>query len=118
MYYICQIINHNTIKMEQDVIDFIKSVVPVYGSTSSYQYPLPDEIVVYEDNVDYLVDLSLKNDVLEASICKGEAYLELNDLDYNILYAYLSDLLNEEIRLTKMHYEEELYNNEFSYFIK
>lgn len=104
--------------MKEEIKLAIHSIQPSYETTGSYRYPLPNEITLYSDSSSYLIDLNLKESVLNAEIWQGEELIELNEKDIDFIYTYLNGLLEEEIELTKRYYEEERYEEQTTYFIR
>lgn len=104
--------------MKEEIKLAIHSIQPSYETTGSYRYPLPNEITLYSDSSSYLIDLNLKESVLNAEIWQGEEWIELNEKDIDFIYTYLNGLLEEEIELTKRYYEEERYEEQTTYFIR
>ena len=104
--------------MKEEIKLAIHSIQPSYETTGSYRYPLPNEITLYSDSSSYLIDLNLKESVLNAEIWQGEEWIELNEKDIDFIYTYLNALLEEEIELTKRYYEEERYEEQTTYFIR
>ena len=104
--------------MREEIKLAIHSIQPSYETTGSYRYPLPNEITLYSDSSSYLIDLNLKESVLNAEIWQGEEWIELNEKDIDFIYTYLNALLEEEIELTKRYYEEERYEEQTTYFIR
>jgi len=94
--------------MKEQLKNRILSIRPEYSSNSNSMYPLPDEIRLYYQEDDYLIDLSLDiNDVLKTEVMKDEEDCELSDADVTFICGYLSGLLHYEIELTKNYYEAE-----------
>jgi len=105
--------------MIPELKDKILSIRPEYSSNSNSMHPLPDEISLYYQEDDYLIDLTLDvNDVLNAEVLKDEEDYELTDSDVNFIYKYLSGLLDEETRLTKQYYQAEGDQQQQTYFIR
>tara|TARA_R110001599_G_scaffold37726_4_gene116550 strand:+ start:349 stop:663 length:315 start_codon:yes stop_codon:yes gene_type:complete len=104
--------------MKKAIQDIIERIQPSYDTTSSFQYPLPNEITLFFDNYTYVVDLNLKEGVLRAQVWDGEDEIELTDRDIDFIYSYLDELLAEEIDLTKRYYEEERFLEQTSYYIR
>ena len=104
--------------MKEEIKLAIQRIQPSYETTGSYRYPLPNEITLYSDSSSYLIDLNLKESVLNAEIWQGEEWVELNEEDIDFIYTYLNGLLEEEIELTKRYYEEERYEEQTTYFIR
>jgi len=104
--------------MREEIKLAIQSQEPSYDTTSSYQYPIPNEITLNLDSKEYNIELNLKGSVLNAEIWQGEEWIELNEEDIDFIYTYLNELLEEEIELTKRYYEEERYEEQTTYFIR
>jgi len=104
--------------MREEIKLAIQGIQPSYETTSSYQYPLPNEITLNLDDKEYNIELNLKQSVLNAEIWQGEEWIKLNEEDIDFIYTYLNGLLEEEIELTKRYYEEERYEEQTTYFIR
>ena len=104
--------------MREEIKLTIQRIQPSYETTSSYQYPIPNEITLNLDSKEYNIELNLKESVLNAEIWQGEEWVELNEEDIDFIYTYLNALLEEEIELTKRYYEEERYEEQTTYFIR
>jgi len=97
--------------MDTKLKNIIKIIQPEFESEDSwYNDQLPNEVSLYLDTDDYLIDLHLKDDVLQTNIWinKDEEY-NLTDEDANFVYDHLNKLLDDEIELTKRYYNEEKY---------
>ena len=105
--------------MEQNIKDIITEITPSYESFGSFHHPMPNEVnLMLDDKVTY-VDISLKDNVLEAEVSHKEEEILLDESDLDFLYKYLEELLASEILLTQMYYDEESYNdNNRYYYIK
>jgi hypothetical protein len=104
--------------MKKELEIIIESIKPDYDTDQRYRYPLPNEITLYLDSELHLIDLNLKEGVLNAEVWIGEDEVELTDKDVEFIYNYLDGLLAEQIDLTKRYYEEERYEDETSYYIR
>ena len=94
--------------MTEELKNRILSIRPEYSSNSNSMHPLPDEIRLYYQEDDYLIDLSLDiHDVLKTEVMKDEDDYELSNADITFICGYLSGLLHYEIELTKNYYEAE-----------
>ena len=94
--------------MTEELKNRILSIRPEYSSNSNSMHPLPDEIRLYYQEDDYLIDLSLDiHDVLKTEVIKDEEDYELSNADITFICGYLSGLLHYEIELTKNYYEAE-----------
>tara|TARA_R110000823_G_scaffold290184_3_gene408484 strand:- start:542 stop:859 length:318 start_codon:yes stop_codon:yes gene_type:complete len=105
--------------MKQNIKDIITEITPSYESFGSFHHPMPNEVnLMLDDKVTY-VDISLKDNVLEAEVSHKEEEILLDESDLDFLYKYLEELLASEILLTQMYYDEESYNdNNRYYYIK
>ena len=105
--------------MKQNIKDIITEITPSYESFGSFHHPMPNEVnLMLDDKVTY-VDISLKDNVLEAEVSHKEEEILLDESDLDFLYKYLEELLASEIVLTQMYYDEESYNdNNRYYYIK
>ena len=104
--------------MKKELEIIIESIKPAYDTDQRYRYPLPNEITLYLDSELHLIDLTLKEGVLNAEVWIGEDEVNLTDKDVEFIYNYLDGLLAEQIDLTKRYYEEERYEDETSYYIR
>ena len=105
--------------MIQELKDKILSIKPTFSSSSNSTYPLPDEVYVYYQEDDFLVDITLDvNDVLCTDVMVAEEDYNLTDSDINFIFKYAQQLLDDEIKLTKQYYEAERYERQETYFIR
>jgi hypothetical protein len=104
--------------MKKELEIIIELIKPAYDTDQRYRYPLPNEITLYLDSELHLIDLNLKEGVLNAEVWIGEDEVNLTDKDVEFIYNYLDGLLAEQIDLTKRYYEEERYEDETSYYIR
>jgi hypothetical protein len=74
---------------------------------SWYNEQLPNEVSLYLDTDEHLIDLHLKDDVLHTNIWIEEEEYELTEEDAEFIYKHLNNLLDNEIELTKRYYQEE-----------
>ena len=94
--------------MTEELKNKILSIRPEYSSNGNSMNPLPDEVLLYYQEDDYLIDLSLDiNDVLNTEVMKDEEDYELSNADVTFICGYLSGLLHYEIELTKDYYYAE-----------
>jgi len=94
--------------MTEELKNKILSIRPEYSSNGNSMNPLPDEVILYYQENDYLIDLSLDiNDVLNTEVMKDEEDYELSNADVTFICGYLSGLLHYEIELTKDYYYAE-----------
>ena len=87
----------------------INSIEPEFTSNNNFFRPLPEGVSIYLDNEDYLIEIDLINNVLEANIYIGEDKYNLTEEDLDFIYNHLNELLEHQIRLTKDYYQEEEY---------
>ena len=96
--------------MDTKLKNIIKIIQPEFESEDSwYNEQLPNEVSLYLDTDEHLIDLHLKDDVLHTNIWIGEEEYQLTDEDANFIYKHLNNLLDNEIELTKRYYNEEKY---------
>jgi hypothetical protein len=93
-----------------DLIKIVKTIEPEYKNTDQFINPLPNEVELQLDNEDYLIEVSLKESVLETNFWQGEEKYNASDDDINYIYNYLEQLLAEKIEETKVYYNEYNYN--------
>ena len=105
--------------MKTQLKNLIKQVQPEFTDTNATisRYSLPNEVLLYLNNDDYLIDITLTDDLLEANIHIGGDEIKLSNKEIKWLYTYLDELLNNQIELTKMYYEAEQYENELIWYI-
>jgi len=96
--------------MDTKLKNIIKIIQPEFESEDSwYNEQLPNEVTLYLDTDEHLIDLHLKDDVLHTNIWIGEEEYQLTEEDANFIYKHLNNLLDNEIELTKRYYNEEKY---------
>jgi len=97
--------------MDTKLKNIIKIIQPEFESEDSwYNEQLPNEVSLYLDTDEHLIDLHLKDDVLHTNIWIGEdEEYKVTDEDANFIYNHLNKLLDDEIELTKRYYNEEKY---------
>jgi hypothetical protein len=96
--------------MDIKLKNIIKIIQPEFESEDSwYNEQLPNEVSLYLDTDEHLIDLHLKDDVLHTNIWIKEDEYEVTDEDAEFIYKHLNKLLDDEIELTKRYYEEEKY---------
>ena len=94
--------------MDSKLKNIIKIIQPEFESEDSwYNEQLPNEVSLYLDTDEHLIDLHLKDDVLHTNILIEEEEYQLTEEDANFIYKHLNNLLDNEIELTKRYYEEE-----------
>ena len=94
--------------MDSKLKNIIKIIQPEFESEDSwYNEQLPNEVSLYLDTDEHLIDLHLKDDVLHTNIWIEEEEYQLTEEDANFIYKHLNNLLDNEIELTKRYYEEE-----------
>ena len=90
--------------------NIIKIIQPEFDSEDSwYNEQLPNEVSLYLDTDEHLIDLHLKDDVLNTNIWIEDEEYEVTDEDAEFIYKHLNNLLDNEIELTKRYYNEEKY---------
>ncbi len=96
--------------MDNKLKNIIKIIQPEFESEDSwYNEQLPNEVSLYLDTDEHLIDLHLKDDVLHTNIWIEDEEYEVTDEDANFIYKHLNKLLDNEIELTKRYYNEEKY---------
>ena len=96
--------------MDIKLKNIIKIIQPEFESEDSwYNEQLPNEVSLYLDTDEHLIDLHLKDDVLHTNIWIEEEEYQLTEEDANFIYKHLNNLLDNEIELTKRYYNEEKY---------
>ena len=96
--------------MDSKLKNIIKIIQPEFESEDSwYNEQLPNEVTLYLDTDEHLIDLHLKDDVLYTNIWIGEEEYQLTEEDADFIYKHLNNLLDNEIELTKRYYNEEKY---------
>jgi len=94
--------------MDIKLKNIIKIIQPEFESENSwYNEQLPNEVSLYLDTDEYLIDLHLKDDVLHTNIWIEEDEYQLTGEDADFIYKHLNKLLDDEIELTKRYYQEE-----------
>lgn len=96
--------------MDTKLKNIIKIIQPEFESEDSwYNKQLPNEVSLYLDTDDCLIDLHLKDVVLQTNIWIEDKEYNLTEEDANFIYEHLNKLLDDEIELTKRYYNEEKY---------
>ena len=96
--------------MDTKLKNIIKIIQPEFESEDSwYNEQLPNEVSLYLDTNEHLIDLHLKDDVLHTNIWIEDEEYEVTDKDADFIYKHLNKLLDDEIELTKRYYNEEKY---------
>ena len=96
--------------MDTKLKNIIKTIQPEFESEDSwYNEQLPNEVSLYLDTDEHLIDLHLKDDVLNTNIWIEDEEYKVTDEDANFIYKHLNKLLDNEIELTKRYYNEEKY---------
>lgn len=96
--------------MDNKLKNIIKTIQPEFESEDSwYNEQLPNEVSLYLDTDEHLIDLHLKDDVLHTNIWIEDEEYEVTDEDADFIYKHLNKLLDDEIELTKRYYNEEKY---------
>lgn len=94
--------------MDIKLKNIIKIIQPEFESEDSwYNEQLPNEVSLYLDTDEHLIDLHLKDDVLHTNIWIKEDEYQLTEEDADFIYKHLNKLLDDEIELTKRYYQEE-----------
>jgi len=96
--------------MDTKLKNIIKIIQPEFESEDSwYNDQMPNEVTLYLDTDEHLIDLHLKDDVLHTNIWIEEEEYQITEEDANFIYKHLNNLLDNEIELTKRYYNEEKY---------
>ena len=96
--------------MDTKLKNIIKTIQPEFESEDSwYNEQLPNEVSLYLDTDEHLIDLHLKDDVLNTNIWIEDEEYKVTDEGANFIYKHLNKLLDNEIELTKRYYNEEKY---------
>lgn len=96
--------------MDTKLKNIIKIIEPEFESEDSwYNEQLPNEVSLFLDTDEYLIDLHLKDDVLHTNIWIEEEEYQITEEDADFIYKHLNKLLDDEIELTKRYYNEEKY---------
>ena len=93
-----------------DLIKIVKTIEQEYKNRDQCINHLPNEVELQLDNEDYLIEVSLKEGVLETNFWQGEEKYNASDDDINYIYNYLEQLLTDKIEETKVYYNEHNYN--------
>jgi hypothetical protein len=94
--------------MHTKLKNIIKIIQPEFDSEDSwYNEQLPNEVSLYLDTDEHLIDLHLKDDVLNTNIWIEDEEYKVTDEDAEFIYKHLNNLLDNEIELTKRYYQEE-----------
>jgi len=98
--------------MEDKLKNIIIAIQPEFKSEDSWynKYQLPNEVSLYLDTDEYLIQLNITDDWLHGNIfINGCQRYQLTEEDANFIYNHLNKLLDDEIELTKRYYNEEKY---------
>ena len=98
--------------MEDKLKNIIIAIQPEFESEDSWynKYQLPNEVSLYLDTDEHLIELNLKDEMLHSNIWINEdEQYQLTEEDANFIYKHLNKLLDDEIELTKRYYNEEKY---------
>ena len=93
-----------------DLIKIVKTIEPEYKNTDQCINALPNEVELQLDNEDYLIEVNLKEGVLETNFWQGEEKYNASDDEINYIYNHLEQLLAEKIEETKVYYNAHNYN--------
>lgn len=93
-----------------DLINIVKTIEPEYKNTDQCINPLPNEVELVLDNKDYLIEVSLKNDILETNFWQGEEKYNASSDEIDFIYNYLEQLLLSQIEEAKEYYNQNNYN--------
>ena len=106
--------------MRTSLKNIIRTIQPEFISDeTNLQYQIPNQVCLYLKNRDYLIDLSLQDDVLKANVEVNGKQYDLDESDLKFIYEHLNNLLDYQIELTKQYFEAEMYlleaNEYFNY---
>ena len=100
--------NNNANNME--LIKLINTIDPEYFNRDFCINSLPNEVTLILDTNQYLIEVSLKNEILETNFYQGEEIYKASDDEIDYIYNYLEQLLEDKIEETKQYYNEHDYN--------
>ena len=100
--------NNNANNME--LIKLINTIDPEYFNRDFCINSLPNEVTLISDTNQYLIEVSLKNEILETNFYQGEEIYKASDDEIDYIYNYLEQLLEDKIEETKQYYNEHDYN--------
>jgi hypothetical protein len=100
--------NNNANNME--LIKLINTIDPEYFNRDFCINSLPNEVTLISDTEQYLIEVSLKNEILETNFYQGEEIYKASDDEIDYIYNYLEQLLADKIEETKKYYNEHNYN--------
>jgi hypothetical protein len=93
-----------------DLINIIKTIDPEYHNRDFSINALPNEVSLILDTKDYLIEVILKNEILQTNFWQGQEKYNASNDEINFIYNYLEQLLAEKIEETKQYYNEHNYN--------
>lgn len=93
-----------------DLIKLIKTIEPEYYNRDFCINSLPNEVTLISDTEQYLIEVSLKDEILETNLWQGAEVYNASDDEIDYIYNYLEQLLTEKIEETKQYYNEHNYN--------
>ena len=93
-----------------DLIKLIKTIEPEYHNRDFSINALPNEVTLILDTEQYLIEVILKNDLLETNFYQGEKTYKASDDEIDYIYNYLEQLLTNKIEETKVYYNQHNYN--------
>ena len=93
-----------------DLIKLIKTIEPEYHNRDFCINALPNEVTLISDTEQYLIEVSLKNEILETNFYQGEEIYKASDDEIDYIYNYLEQLLTDKVEETKQYYNEHNYN--------
>lgn len=93
-----------------DLIKLIKTIEPEYHNRDFCINALPNEVTLISDTEQYLIEVSLKDEILETNLWQGAEVYNASDDEIDYIYNYLEQLLTEKIEETKQYYNEHNYN--------
>tara|TARA_R110002124_G_scaffold93266_2_gene236838 strand:+ start:1017 stop:1328 length:312 start_codon:yes stop_codon:yes gene_type:complete len=98
--------------MEDKLKNIILAIQPEFESEDSWcnKYQLPNEVGLYLDTDEHLIQLNLIDDTLHISILiNNDERYQVTEEGEIFIHDHLNKLLDNEIELTKRYYNEERY---------
>jgi hypothetical protein len=93
-----------------ELIKLINTIEPGYHNRDFSINALPNEVTLISDTEQYLIEVSLKDEILETNFYQGEEIYKASDDEIDYIYNYLEQLLTDKIEETKQYYNEQNYN--------
>ena len=99
--------------MNTELKDLITEIEPEFSNDGSFYNSLPNGVSLYFENEKYVIDLKLKDEVLDIDIWLGEEQMEVTPNDEDFFNNHLSKLLSEQRGYVKEYYEAEKYEERY-----